>query len=191
MSSLPSDLDEVVLRLGGLEITVRRAGAERAVDQEFELVEALEERSIGPQLSTEEEIERAYTPVELTALTLPGLVTLSRQLHSTDGSWTGAARVARAYRAGVSARKKVDRVCDYVVSSPPLPHLRNTYYIVLTCPRHPAGFWTSRSKTYSAGVRSPDGSSFDRLSVSHAFPSRAEVEAYLLGARQEWPQHLE
>ena len=75
---------------------------------------------------------------------------------------------------------KLDGSEHYVNGSPPLG-LQNRIYICLRSAKHPQGFWTNSSQQYL--------DSGDRFgtSVSHAFASRAESEAYLLGAGQRWP----
>ncbi|CAE7214213.1 unnamed protein product [Symbiodinium sp. CCMP2592] len=124
----------------------------------------------------------AFSAEALEALDLPQLRALARRLTGAGGEWSGTARVARAYRAGLGAKAHLNG--GHKISSPTLPGLRNSFYIVLRGPSHPEGIWTKSYQTYAAAVRPVGGprGSFDSASASHSFPSLAEAEAYLLGA---------
>ena len=189
MSSGEADLESVTLALGGLEITVRRRArpAETAAPESdfgFELVtpEAGETTE-----ATEEEVLAARLPQDLARLALPQLEALGRRLTGAGGEWSGPARVARAYRAGLGARRHL--AGGHKIDSPALQGLRNVYYIVLRGPRNPEGLWTRSYQIYAAAVRAEGGprGSFDRESSSHSFATLAEAEAYLLGAGRSWP----
>ena len=133
----------------------------------------------GPARATEAEILAATTKATLAGLRIPELVPLARKLSGASTGWSGAARVARAYRAGVGARLILeDEACK--IESPPVSGLRNCYYIVLRAPGHPEGLWTRQCRIYVAAVadKNSQTSSFARESASHA---------YLLGARRAWP----
>ena len=65
---------------------------------------------------------------------------------------------------------------------------RNSIYICLrTSGNCTVGFWTASYAVYWARVRSNVANEFHPDSISHAFASRAEAEAYLRGARRIWP----
>ena len=112
----------------------------------------------------------ASTPRSLGSLGLGPAQTLVGQLRGADSAWTPAARIARALRAGIGARRKLDGSEHYVNGSPALG-LQNRIYICLRSAKHPQGFWTNSSQQYLEGVRCPSGDRFG-TSVSHAFASR-------------------
>ena len=194
MGSEPSSdyESEITVRLGRLSITVREparrssgssAARASASPSAPEPVSSAEEGFIlvpGPLppvsgRASDEAFLVANTPRSLGSLGLGPAQTLVGQLRGADNVWTPAARVARALRAGISARRKLDGVETHVNSSPALG-LQNRIYICLRCPRHPNGFWTHSSQQYFEAVRG-GGSDFAERSVSHAFASRAETEA--------------
>lgn len=67
---------------------------------------------------------------------------------------------------------------------------RNYCYICLRAPGYPEGFWTSDYSIYAERVLDR-GNEFHASSIRHGCPTRAEVEAYLVGAGQGWPQQLQ
>ena len=190
MSEPDSDLDSLTVLFAGLELTIRRRpGVTRAASvADFELVEP---STASPPRSTRDDIFAAYTADQLSSLRIPELDSLARRLTGTGSGWTGFARVARAYRAGLGARLHLSGGVQ--VNSPPITGLRNTYFIVLRSPACEEGFWTRSSRTYAAAVaeRGPQRRSFDPLCTGHSFASQAEAEAYLLGAERQWPPHRE
>eukprot|EP00439_Symbiodinium_sp_Y106_P006048 s5662_g1.t1 len=101
--------------------------------------------------SVAEDFLAVATPEELEALRLGPYCRLARGL-GTVGSWTPRARIARAYRAGVSAGFRLRGDREYIVSSPALP-LRNRLYVVLRCDARPQGFFTDRFRTFEENVR--------------------------------------
>lgn len=126
------------------------------------------------------------SPLALSALPIPLQEPWLNQLRASHPEWTGRARLARAFRAGVSAHL-VLLGRDGAVPSPAVP-FRNSIYLVLRCHRYPRGFWTSSYKTYIEEVGDRPG--LEAGSVNHAFASRAEASAYLAGANQQWPREL-
>ena len=126
----------------------------------------------------------ARTPADLLALDLTFLDHLVPRLRGADPVWTPRARIARAFHCGVVAGR---RLGGEIVegTSPGLP-FRNSFYVCLRGPGNTAGFWTADFGKYINRVGS-GRNSFHPDSVSHAFPSRAEGEAYLAGARVQWP----
>ena len=66
---------------------------------------------------------------------------------------------------------------------------RNSIYIVLRDREHGAAFWTCSYAVYARAVFEPEtGTRFASGTISHAFASQAEAEAYCAGARAQWPQ---
>ena len=196
---------EIVVQLGRLTITVRNPDREaRRRSPPPPSAEAAEPSTgsadaddfilvPGPESSpsaraSDEAFLAASTPRSLGSLGLGPAQALVGQLRGADSAWTPAARIARALRAGIGARRKLDGSEHYVNGSPALG-LQNRIYICLRSAQHPQGFWTNSSQQYLEGVRCPSGDRFG-TSVSHAFASRAESEAYLLGAGQRWPPQL-
>ena len=133
---------------------------------------------------------QASTPAALCEVDFAPVDHLAAALRSASSEWTPRARVTRALRAGVSARQRLDLEVGAVVPSPSVG-LGNNYYVVLrAAPSHSAG-WTCSYRAYRLRVRGVGLDLFHPDSVSHAFPSRAEVEAYLIGAGEAWPPRYE
>ncbi len=195
-----SDVESVTVRLAGLDITLtaRRVGTTASAGVSAEVEGAETEPTHSPwvdpgvddpfQISVELEQEAisASGPAALAALNLPFLAYLVPRLRSTTSAWTPVARLHRAFRAGVIAHRRLNgEVLDE--SSEGVP-LRNTFYICLrTAGNCTIGFWTAGYAIYWSRVRSNVTDEFHPDSISHAFPSRAEAEAYLRGARRRWP----
>lgn len=97
-------------------------------------------------------------------------------------------RIARAVRAGRSARSKLDGVSRYTVPTPRI-HCENNWYICLRAPSQPGGFLTANYRRYSREVKDRKGN-FHPTGVSHGFPTLIEVAAYLAGAEAQWPPEL-
>ncbi|CAE7765217.1 unnamed protein product [Symbiodinium sp. CCMP2592] len=173
MSQEDAELDNLTLLFGDLEVTVRRRSRAESTgtDEGFELV-----GQTGPALSSpassssasEAAVLAAFSAEALGALDLPQLRALARRLTGAGGEWSGTARVARAYRAGLGAKAHLNG--GHKISSPTLPGLRNSFYIVLRGPSHPEGIWTKSYQTYAAAVRPVGGprGSFDSASASHS-----------------------
>lgn len=107
------------------------------------------------------------------------------RLRGSQGSWTPSARIARAFAAGLAAKKRLEGIV-HPHAAPGTP-CRNSIYIALRAPFRPEGFWTPNYPTY---IRLVEPRDFDSGSVSHAFATRAEADAYLLGAARAWPPAL-
>ena len=182
-----ASVDELTLRIGRLELTVRQLPASsEEVDEGFVLVPA----PVPDATSTEEEVLAATTAAELKELHLPFLNPLAARLTTRCEEWDGFSRVARAYRAGVGAKRHL--AGGHKIWSPSISGLRNAYYIILASPAHPGGVWTKSYQVYSESVRALGGpkGSFAPSSSSHSFASLAEAEAYILGSGRPWPpQH--
>ncbi|CAE7699934.1 unnamed protein product [Symbiodinium sp. CCMP2592] len=179
-----SDLESLTIAFGGLDITIRRRTSRAApsTDEEFVVVEAepAEERA-----ATDDEVLAAITAEALGRLHLPELDPLARRLTGAGGEWSGAARVARAYRAGVGAKRFLAGDGSKIWS-PQTSGLRNVYYVVLRAPNHPDGFWTRSFSIYSEAVQARYGpkGSFDKESASHAFATQAEAMAGTAAVRR-------
>ena len=189
------DIEELTIRLGGVTISIRGAlsgagarGLASGDSAQGESASATHSLAGAHRRASEGEILAATSAQDLAALHLPELVPLARQLRGTDATWTPFARLGRAYRAGVSAATILRGDQGLAVRAPPIPH-RNVYYVILRCAVYEDGLWTTSYATFRRFSESASGE-FNRDSVCHAFPSRAEVDAYLLGAGREWPRHL-
>ena len=132
----------------------------------------------------------ARSAADLRALELPFLDYLRPRLTGASPEWTPQARLARAFAAGFAAALRLEGETHNHSSLGTT--FRNSFYIVLRAPRHPEGFWTPNYGLYIAEVGpSSPASDFHHTSASHAFPTRAEAEAYLIGAQRPWPQSLQ
>ena len=205
MQRASGDLDElesVTFRLANLEITVsaRPMDPTAAASSEVRVFEP-EARGSGSQSASDPEEfldpfnisveleERCLSAVSarlLGELPLPFLATSVSRLRGTDTVWNPRCRIARAFRAGVIARRRLDgQVLDH--SSVVIPY-RNSYYVVLRGRGNTPGFWTCNFGVYIAGVGDQNGrNSLHPDTISHGFPSHAESAAYLCGARRSWP----
>ena len=199
-------VESITFQLAGLELTVtaRRVsevtGVQAALTagpsttgprsdlDRFDLFEDPHQISV----ELEEWALSSRTATEFSALPLPFLHYLHRRLRGTDTLWRPPARVGRAFSAGVASRRRLDgEVLDFAVCGIPY---RNQIYLCLTAPSHSEGFWTSNYSLYigAVGAIGPDqGFGFVVGSISHSFATRAEGEAYLIGARRGWPRHLQ
>ena len=134
-------------------------------------------------------ILEATTVALLEEIELGHLASLACWLGEFPG-WSGRARVARAYRAGVSAGQLLARGSFIQDASLPIPGLRNRHYICLVSSRHPGGFYTQSASTYFREIKRLQGERFCPRSISHAFGARAEVTAFLAGSGRPWPSEL-
>ena len=75
--------------------------------------------------------------------------------------------MARAFRAGVSARKARRRGSFFQDPSLQIPGLRNRFYICLVCCRHSEGFFTQSGPTYFREIRGAHSGS-----APNRFPTR-------------------
>lgn len=194
------DVEAVTVQLSGLEITVsaRRLSTASQSEVEFEVVPGSERprpssAPVFPEVSENLQVQllAARTARDLAAIVLPFLGHLVSRLRGTQAEWSPTARIARAFAAGLAAKKRLEGVV-HSYSTPGIP-FRNTIYVALRAPFRVEGFWTSSYSTYIRLVEPRDRASqgdFDSDSISHAFPSRAEADAYLLGAARAWPPAL-
>ena len=87
-------------------------------------------------------------------------------------NWLGCprARLARAVRAGLSAREKLEGRLTATVASPSLPSGgRSLWYVCLRSPRFPTGFLTQNYRCYISEVQDQHRK-FHPTGVSHSFP---------------------
>lgn len=210
----PTDpVESVTVRLGQLEITlsVRRLGptsgsssfAPTPLPLEFSAQQAPASTAASSAGASWDRIEgtwhsealvqsalAARSAAAFAQLPLPHLHYLHCRLRGSNRDWSAAARLGRAFRAGVIARLHLDG--EYLgteCSSPSIPY-RNSYYIVLRGPDNSPGFWTCSYSIYASRVLVEErgrGLVFETSSVSHAFASHAESTAFLDGAQSPWP----
>ena len=214
-SSPPTDpVESITLRLGNLELTLTArpiAGASRASSVgSFELVEHTGGAEVVARSSTyyapggagsehqPDEGERLRTlalqaegPTALSQLPLNHLSYLLGKLRGSDKLWTPAARIGRAFKAGSVARIRLEGGVSGI-SSEGIP-FRNSYYVVLQGPDKSPGFWTNSYTTYinRVGVSVGGVHGLHPDSISHAWATHAESEAYLAGAGLPWPRKLD
>ena len=139
-------------------------------------------------------ILKARSPETLGELVPDFLLYLANDpaLDSLDPHWHPRARIGRALRAGISARRVLDEEFDKQAQSPALP-FRNRIYICLRRVRTDEGWWTESYLVYWQCIQVTGPAEIEAIqdhSVSHAFPTRAEGEAFLRGARRQWPRYL-
>ena len=213
-SSSPSDpVESITLRLGNLELTLTARpipGASGASSVgSFELVEhtsgaGVVERTLNhasSRLSIEDQPDegdslrtlalQAEGPTALSQLPLNHLSYLLGKLRGADKLWTPAARIGRAFKAGCVSRIRLGGGLSSI-SSEGIP-FRNSYYIVLRGADNSPGFWTNSYTTYITRIGVVVGGvhGLHPDSISHAWATHAESEAYLAGAGLPWPRKLE
>ena len=215
MSDREDATDRLIIAFAGLRISIERSASSAspsASASSYQVVSSPGARTTTGPLTGEENSQppeggtpdledrfRLFTSAEeaLLASTSPGdfgnfelghLRSLSSSLASV-GPWSAQGRIARAYRAGLTAFTVVEGARLRVVPSPPLD-LRNRWYICLQCQAYPAGFLTSSYRTFIRHCPHAPNGDLEEGSVSHGFPTRSEVAAYLAGARAPWPREL-
>ena len=153
------DLDSICIRVGRLKITIEQGGGPDepvALSRPSASASAAEgdssQTSTGPlageAAASHEEPEpfrspgaqflAADTAFALSALQLGSLEHLADSLGSS-GAWDGRARIARAYRAGVSAKGVIEGEVAFPVASPKI-EIKNKFYICLRSSAFPQGF---------------------------------------------------
>ena len=197
----PEDIvDSITVQLAGLEISITARRLPGSVPGSFSAVSSVPSTpghltgvpGGAPTfpLALGRAALAARSAADLRALDLPFLDYLRPRLRGADPEWNPQARLARAFAAGFGAALRLEGE-NHQHSSLGTP-FRNSFYITLRAPRHPEGFWTPNYGLYIAevGPRSVE-SDFHHTSISHAFPTRAEAEAYLIGAQRPWPRSLQ
>ena len=129
----------------------------------------------------------AKGPEDYEGIDLAPVSHLACRLRSQARSgWTPLRRLDRALRAGLSARDCLRNPHPTAVVRSPSLEFKNLVFVVLRGgPQGRAG-WTKSPEIYFRAVGGP-GVPFDISSVSHAFPSEVEAEAYCIGAGVRWP----
>ena len=200
MSDRVQDLvEEATIRLADLEITISvRRAPQSSQSSGYPQVQASPVQLIPPSpadyfetypisYSQEERALRARTAAECSLVLPDCLRHLIPRLRSSDEQWTAEARLGRAFRAGVVARRRLGgEDCD--LTSPSVP-FKNGCYICLRGPGNSVGFWTSSYHWNIQEGRS--GTGLNPASIFHAFASHTEAAAYLAGARRPWPEKRE
>ena len=138
---------------------------------------------------TAEALRNTTDPVALAEFDFPELTAQSIRLRGSDRTWVPRARVARAVRAGIFARGRLEgQVFSSKSESPGIPY-RNTIYVVLRTGIAQNPFWTSSYRTYISHTKLPSGE-FRPEAISHAFATQAEADCFLAGARKQWPMEV-
>eukprot|EP00435_Cladocopium_sp_Y103_P041784 s2396_g11.t1 len=123
------------------------------------------------------EILKARDPETLSQLVPDFLLHLANHpsLDSRDRQWHPRARIGRALRAGISARRVLDDEFDKQARSPSVPF--RSVYICLRCIRSESGWWTDSYAVYWPCIEIPDPT--DR--VSHRPLSFADIQSLATG----------
>ncbi|CAE7921921.1 unnamed protein product [Symbiodinium sp. KB8] len=184
MSSERGAVERLVLQLRDLRISIERTPpAERdpSPAESFELVEAepttSAQASTGPlagEASTSQRPE-GLSPVEdfieadcvaaLEALNLGPHESFTRNIAAVPG-WTARARIARAFRAGLSAAAVLAGKQDYQSSSLGLP-VKSRIYVVLRCAAKPYGFVCESYRTFLSLVPKDSAGRLERSAAGH------------------------
>ena len=189
-----SSVESLTVQLAGLELTIsaRRLEPGETPQPAAEVGVAPTPEVTSDPYNISTELEDSVIAVReaagLAAIALPFLTFLEGRLRGAHAVWTPRARLARAFRAGVIARRHLNG--EFQTGTSPAIPFRNSLYITLReAGNDITGFWTTSYSTYTrrVGHYNPTNGSFHPDSVSHAFPSSAEGEAYLVGARRRWP----
>ena len=203
MSGPGNSVDRLVLQFSGLRITIEQgeasASAREPSPADFlyaagsqtetgPLVRGSSASPAGAGASPDEAFLDAATLAALSALELGPLARFARSLASV-GEWSPAARVARAYRAGLSAKAVLEGRTDYQASSLPVP-TRNRIYVVARCRAEPQGFVTENFRTFLDRVPKDKVGRLEKFAVCHAFASRSEASAFIEASGRQWPQEL-
>ena len=207
MSSAPSDpIESLIVHLGQLELTITVRHRDRNTRDPLPSLSlgsssqpstrsysgaSWEPVSTAPGFApglTHQALQ-AETAAELAALDLSHLGSARSHLTAQDSVWVPAARLGRAFKAGVVARARLDS--EYRTESSPAIPFKNSYYVVLRSRENGPGFWTNSYSSYISRVGNPrTGRDFESTTISHAFPSFAECAAYVSGAQVSWPPEL-
>ena len=181
MASSSQAIEEVTLSIGALEISIRH---KRDENLEWEVVDApsTEEHydsDIDRQVLASKTIESLRG---LVAGPLSFLKPLAHKLQD-KGVWCKDSRVARAYQKGVMDRLKLQGIESEGGHKFPVLPLKASHHICLQCDQHLDGFWASSLTTVKVEVPEMNATYF-------SCASRTEGEAYLLGAKRDWPKFL-
>ena len=151
--------DRLILQFGNLRVTVEAANAEEASQGIRVAAQAAGSQAFGNWTPCQRPRDRtevggltaflaAPSAAQLGALSMGDFRVHLRGLGSCEGR-AAEARLARAYRAGLSAALAVEGARRYQLRSAGL-FLKNRVYICLQCARCPDGFWTT---SYTVFIR--------------------------------------
>ena len=102
------------------------------------------------------------------------------------GDWTPRARLARAFRAGISVRwQRRDRRFSLVDSAIIETRRSPVCYVILKCNRYPGPVWTQTLKKYREVLQQPDRT-LEPNAYSHSFLSTLEGQVYMEAAGYSW-----
>lgn len=139
-------------------------------------------------LHWEEQLLQARSPEEALVCDLSPIDS-ERGTLSTSAGWNERARLGRALRAGIEAKRCLCSGNFRVTKLPDL-QVRIQLRVVLFCPDRPEGFWSRSSRPFFNFIgdatgrgQGPDPPS----SVFGSFATEKEASAYLLGAGRPWP----
>lgn len=99
---------------------------------------------------SEEPVTEASSPRALDQLFLESLGHLLGRLRAPHSVWAPKARVARAFRAGILARRRLGE--EILGEGSLVIPFRNSYYLVLRSLDYPHGFWTRNYIVYQREV---------------------------------------
>ena len=185
------EIETVVVQLANLELTITARVLPSTGTRSIEVAPSSSERAAtfeDPHRISERLENQAIAATSATAcaaLPLRFLSHLTSRLRGSGEEWNPQARLGRAFRAEVVSRRQLDGLIQEG-QSPSIPH-RNSVYVVLRDQHHGVAFWTSSYSVYGSAVFEEGGRHFSNRSISHAFASQAEAEAYCAGARTRWP----
>ena len=213
LGSDQSGVEELSLRLGDLSISIRRASAptERGSpgrESQGSLAGPRAPESDLGSFSRVSSVAGTASPTEsalwradiLSAETLAELETqdltviehllpriAARHLRS---GLSARARLGRALQSGVAARTVLSGSRTVPRRSIAV-NLPNAIFVILrAAPGHQEPFWTDSATVYFRAVQVSPGV-FHSRSLSHAFATRTEAEAYCIGAGVAWPPALQ
>ena len=175
-------VEDIVVKMGNLRITIETTG--EGTEAESDNIEHRGKNEFDLQILSAKSVQDLG---ELVLGELAFLKPIASRLHP-NSVWSPEARVARAYQKGVMSRLGVSSGSQEEL---PLDHMfpaisfKNCFYFCLQCPAHPDGFWTSSGKIMQGNT-----ANLDLDLVCFACASRAEADAFLLGAKRPWPNQL-
>lgn len=172
------------------------ANGSDASDSEFSVVgsvggnrnsyEQVPSEAIGQVTKDDQTRILAATTAQTLHALCPVFIAIDESKLDAIGDWTSRARLARAFRAGVSVRwQRRDRRCC-LVDSPPIEARRSPVcYVILKCQRYAAPIWVSTLRKYREILLQGDRT-LEPHSISHSFLSVLEGSVYLEAAGFSW-----
>ena len=187
-SNLQISIRVAVTPVGGTQSSTTPASTAPAIDLSALEVEPTQPGGFPVPESLERAALAATSPEELQALPLGFLQHLQSRLHGSDSTWTPAARIGRAFRAGLAARRRL--AGRYTTERSLTTPFRNTVYVILRSPDYPEGAWSLDYDKFFAACGGNRHHDFAPETICHSFATRTEAEAYLEGAGKGWPRQL-